>query len=219
MKNTSIALLVSLLVAPSLAAARTPHQRVSAATEVLESLLQGADRPPSHLLDATTCLLVVPRLIKGALGFGGRRGKGVIACRSQGGGWNPPAFVKISGASFGFQIGGQSTELVLLIVNERSVRSLLKSKFTIGVDASLAAGPRSYQALASTDIRLDAEIYSYATSKGLFVGAAVEGARVALDRKSIAAFYDSYLRPEDILFGRTDVTVPPEGRSFVATLP
>ena len=157
--------------------------------------------------------MVVPRVIKGAFGFGGRRGKGVVSCRNDNA-WSPLAFVKITGGSFGFQIGGQSTDLVLLIIDDRSMRSLLKSKFTIGVDASATAGPRSAEAQAATDIRLDAEIYGYSSSKGLFAGAALDGTGVTLLRPQLNDYYKAYLRPEDVLFGSVEVDLPPEARRF-----
>ena len=217
-------MLLSLLVACSLLsispakAAQPLRDKVARATEVLEKLLTGEDRPPPQLLSATSCVMVVPRIIKGAIGFGGRRGKGVVSCRN-GNSWSPLAFVKITGGSFGLQIGGQSTDLVLLVVDDRSMRSLLKSKFTIGADASATAGPRSAEVQASTDIRLDAEIYSYSSSKGLFAGAALDGAKVSLLRGQLADYYNAYLRPEDILFGSVEVELPAEARRFREALP
>lgn len=218
MKVLSLLVVCSVLSLSAAEAAAPLRDKVARATEVLEKLLNGEDRPPAQLLSATSCVLVVPRIIKGAFGFGGRRGKGVVSCRNENA-WSPLAFVKITGGSFGLQIGGQSTDLVLLVVDDRSMRSLLKSKFTIGVDASVTAGPRSAEVQASTDIRLDAEIYSYSTSKGLFAGAALDGARVSLLRGQIADYYDAYLRPEDILFGNADVDLPSEARRFREALP
>ena len=210
--------LCATLTTPAMAAA-APAETVLRATEVLTSLLAGDSRPPRQLLDATSCIAVIPRVIKGAFVIGGRRGNGVISCRHEGR-WTPHAFLKLSGVSFGLQIGGQSTDIVLLIVNERSVRSLLKSKFTLGADASVAAGPNSLDVQATTDSRLDAEIYSYVTSKGLFAGASIDGARLALNRKLIADYYGAYVRPEDILFGAApEITIPAEARRYREILP
>ena len=117
--------LCAALTIPATAAA-PPAETVLRATEVLATLLDGDSRPPRQLLDATACIAVIPRVIKGAFVFGGRRGNGVISCRHDGD-WTPHAFLRLTGASFGLQIGGQSTDVVLLIVNERSIRSLLKS--------------------------------------------------------------------------------------------
>jgi len=128
-------------------------------------------------------------------------------------------FLEVSGASIGLQIGGQSTDLVILVIDRSSIDSLLRSKFTIGADAGVAAGPRSRQVDAATDVRLDAEMYTYAQSKGLFAGAAVEGARLSLDRKAISKYYGVYLRPEDILFGDAEVRVPASGVRFRERLP
>ncbi len=213
MKMLSLLVACALLSTSAARAEQPLKNKVARATEVLDSLLGGKDRPPPQLLSATSCVLVVPRIIKGAFGFGGRRGKGVVSCRNDDS-WSALAFVKITAVSFGFQLGGQSTDLVLLVINDRSMRSLLKSKFTIGVDASVTAGPRSAEVQASTDIRLDAEIYSYSSSKGLFAGAALDGARVTLLRGQIAEYYDAYVRPEDILFGSVAVDLPAEARRF-----
>ena len=126
------------LTVPAMGAA-PPGETVLRAMEALTALLDGDSRPPPQLLEATTCIAVIPHVIKGAFVLGGRRGNGIISCRHDGG-WTPHAFLTLSGTSVGFQIGGESTDIVLLIVNERSVRSLLKSKFTLGADASVAAG-------------------------------------------------------------------------------
>jgi lipid-binding SYLF domain-containing protein len=210
--------LCAALTIPAMATA-PPAETVARATEALTTLLEGDSRPPRQLLDTTFCIAVIPRVIKGAFVVGGRRGSGVISCRHEGG-WTPHAFLKLTGASFGLQIGGESTDVVLLIVNERSVRSLLKSKFTIGADASVAVGPNSLDVQATTDSRFDAEIYNYATSKGLFAGAAIDGARLALNRKPIADYYSAYVRPEDILFGAPpELTIPTEAQSYRDLLP
>ena len=219
MSSRLIGLTLSVVLTIPAMAAAPPGETVLRATEVLTTLLDGDSRPPRQLLEETSCIAVIPRVIKGAFVFGGRRGNGIISCRHDGG-WTAHAFLTLSGASVGFQIGGESTDIVLLIVNERSVRSLLKSKFTLGVDASVAAGPNSLDVQATTDSRLDAEIYSYATSKGLFAGAALDGARLALNRKPISDYYSAYVRPEDILFGAApEITIPTEAQKYREMLP
>ena len=219
MSSRLIGLTVAVaLTVPAMGAA-PPGETVLRAMEALTALLDGDSRPPPQLLEETTCIAVIPHVIKGAFVLGGRRGNGIISCRHDGG-WTPHAFLTLSGASVGFQIGGESTDIVLLIVNERSVRSLLKSKFTLGADASVAAGPNSLDVQAATDARFDAEIYSYATSKGLFAGAAIDGARLALNRKPISDYYGAYVRPEDILFGDApEISVPAEARRYLEILP
>ncbi len=219
MKWVAIVLCFLGSLASTPASAKDMRGKVARATEILEELLTGENSPPSELLTATSCVIVVPNLVKGAFGIGARRGYGVLSCRLGESEWSPPAFMKITGVSFGLQIGGQAIDLVLLVVDDTSLRKLLGSKFTIGVDASIAAGPRSRQVGTSTDYRFDAEIYSYATSRGLFAGAAVDGARLSLYRKPIPDYYGAYVRPEDILFGETELRLPVEASVFLATLP
>ena len=192
--------------------------RLELATGVLQDLLSESP-PPASLLRETTCIAVLPRVIQAAIGVGGRHGKGVMACRREGGDWSPPAFLQMSGGSLGFQLGAESSDVVLLIVDERSARSLLRSKFTIGTDAKAAAGPRSAGTAATTDARLDAEIYSYATAKGFFAGVSLGGAKLKLNRNDVSSYYRDRPLPEDLLFGRAQVTVPAAAAAFRSALP
>jgi len=162
---------------------------------------------------------VFPRVINAAIGFGGRRGKGVVSVRGADGAWGPPAFFTLTGGSWGFQIGAQSTELVLFFMTEGGVRSLLDSKFTLGGKAGLAAGPLGRSAEAGTDLELNAEIYSYARSKGLFAGISLEGARLAPDQDANRKFYGARVGAEAILF-RGEVANRPEAvETFLKVLP
>ena len=122
-------------------------------------------------------IAVIPGVIKGAFGWGARYGQGVVSCRNKVGVWSPPAFLRLTGGSFGFQIGAEKSDLVLFFMSERGAKSLLESKFTLGGQLSVAAGPVGRTGEASTDLKFDAEIYSYAKSKGLFAGISLEGAR------------------------------------------
>ena len=192
--------------------------RIALSTEVLKELLSESP-PPAWLLEKTTCIAVLPHVVQAAVGVGGRHGNGVMACRRQDGAWSPPAFLSISGGSLGLQVGAEASDLVLLVVDPRSARSLLRSKFTIGADAKAAAGPRSASVDATTDARLDAEIYSYATSKGFFAGAAIGGAKLKLSRKEVSQYYAEKPLPEDLLFGRAEVNVSPAATVFREALP
>lgn len=207
-------------VAAAGSAARMPlDEKVRLATEVYLDLFEVEDREvPEALLDDASCIAIIPGVIKGAFGWGGRHGRGVLTCRNDGG-WSAPIFVTISGGSFGLQIGAQSTDVVLFFVNERSVRSLLTSKFTLGGDMSLAAGPIGRRAELGTDIKLRAELYSYAKSRGLFAGVSVEGARLAPHQKSINRYYGQRLWPEQILFESAVEEMPAEVRELLAALP
>jgi lipid-binding SYLF domain-containing protein len=195
-------------------------RKVSDAAEVYQELLQTPDREiPERLLEDCRCIAVIPHVIKGAIGYGARFGQGVVTCRGDSGRWSPLAFLRLTGGSFGFQIGGQSTDYVLFFMTEHGARSLLESKFTLGGKLSVAAGPVGRSAEADTDIKLDAAIYSYAKSKGLFAGISLEGARLAPDGKAIEAYYGERLSPESILFERGVTSVPKESREFLELLP
>lgn len=210
--------LAALLACSITAGAATPDDRLVRATEAFHTFLTQS-RPPADLLQASTCIVVLPRVIEGAFGLGGKHGAGVMSCRRQGGEWSPPAFLKISGGSIGLQIGFESSDVVLLVVSERSARSLLRSKFTLGADAEVAAGPKDAGVGATTDIRLDAEIYSYENSTGFFAGASLGGAKLKLARKDISRYYPERPVPEDLLFGSAEVNLSSAAADFRAALP
>lgn len=210
---------LSLLAAPGYAAPASLSERLERSRGVLAELLQSDQRPPAKLVEGSSCIAVLPRVIKGAVGVGGRHGKGVISCRRDDGEWSPPAFLTLSGGSFGLQLGAQSSDVVLFVVSERSARSLMRSKFTLGADAEVAAGPRSAGAEATTDVRLDAEIYSYAKSKGFFAGVSLGGAKVKINRKEISRYYSEKPLPEALLFGDAQVDAPPAAEAFLRALP
>jgi lipid-binding SYLF domain-containing protein len=158
-------------------------------------------------------------MVKGALGWGARVGKGVMSCRDASGHWGPPIFLTVKGGSFGFQIGVEKADVVLFFMTDKSARSLMESKFTLGGKAGLAAGPVGRTAEASTDLKLDAEIYSYARSKGLFAGISLEGARVAPDEKATRRFYGPTADSKRILREHAAPANPPSARAFVEALP
>ncbi|MDX1383469.1 MAG: lipid-binding SYLF domain-containing protein [Thermoanaerobaculia bacterium] len=215
-----VGLLLPLLFAlawPGLADSEA-DDKLRRATVVFEELLKESP-PPQELLDRSACIAVIPRVIEGAFGLGGSHGKGVMSCRRPDGEWSPPAFLRSSAGSVGFQIGFESTDLVLLIVDDRSARSLMRSKFTLGADAKVAAGPADAGANATTDARLDAEIYSYANSTGFFAGAALSGAKLKIQRKEISRYYPEHPVPEDLLFGSAEVELSSAAQRFVDVLP
>jgi len=193
--------------------------RVGLCREVITELLNAPDQGvPKALLKECDCIGIFPDVVKGAIGVGARFGRGIVTCRDSTG-WSPPAFFTMGGGSFGFQIGGESSDLVLFFMTERSARSLLQSKFTLGGNATVAAGPMGRSAEASTDLKLDAEIYSYATSKGLFAGVSLEGARVGADERSNHDYYGAKVTPKQILFDHQTPKIPSEAKSLIGSLP
>lgn len=212
-----------LLLAPSAVSAEAPEKlvrKLEVAREVYTDLMDVPDRAaPRYLRNQARCIAVIPRLYKGAFGVGGRHGRGVLSCKDQNGGWSPPSFVELSGGSIGFQVGFQASDVVLFFMTEGSVLSLLETEFTLGGDASVAAGPAGRTAEATTDIKLKAEIYAYAKAKGLFAGVSIEGARLGPDRKSNHKYYGRAIPVKTILFDHRVPEVRPEARAFLDVLP
>ncbi len=156
-------------------------KRAQRAAEVLGELVSVPDRsPPTSLLSGATCVAVVPHVVQAGLGFGGRVGYGLVSCRTSSG-WSLPVFVGLKGGSFGLQIGGQAADIVLMFMNRNAPSTTAASSFNLGGEASVAAGPVGRNASAETDYRLDAEIYSYSKSKGLFAGIKLEGTKWEID--------------------------------------
>ena len=177
-------------------------ERLEKAHEVYAELVKSPDRGvPESLLRDCKAIAIFPGVIKAAIGFGGRYGHGVVFTRGADG-WSPPAFLTLTGGSWGLQIGANSTDVVLFFMTDRSLKSLLSSQLTLGADAGLAAGPMGRSAEAGTDIKLTAEIYSYARSRGLFAGIALAGARIAPDNDATEAFYGQKLEAKRILMDR-----------------
>ncbi len=195
-------------------------RKVDNARLAYRELLQEADDVvPRRLLDDANCIGVIPNVVKGAFWVGGRAGKGVLTCRNESGEWSPPIFIKLWGASFGLQAGGSATDLVLFFMTERSAKALLKTGFTLGGDASVAAGPQGRTAEFGTDITFRAEIYSYAKSRGLFAGIALDGARLAPHKRATNSFYGETVWPQDVLFEHRVDEIPDEARALLAELP
>ncbi len=195
-------------------------ERVENSTVIYKELVDTVDKGvPEALLEKARCVAVLPSVKKGAFIVGGRHGRGIISCRNDQGKWSPVGFLALSGGSFGFQIGGSSTDVVLFVMSERGVKSLLKSNFTLGADASVAAGPVGRSAEATTDARLESDIFSYARSKGLFAGIALDGASLTADQKAVERFYGQRIETKRILFDHAVPKVPAAAKEFVGVLP
>jgi lipid-binding SYLF domain-containing protein len=176
--------------------------------EVLSQIMSAPDQGiPDELLDKAQCIVIVPGIKKAAFIVGGQYGKGFIECRrASGKGWSAPAAVKVEGGSFGFQIGGSETDAIMLVMNKRGVEKLLSSKFTLGADASVAAGPVGRSASANTDLKMQAEILSYSRSRGVFAGVALDGATLRPDNETNSEMYGGRLTNKQILRGGTKAT-------------
>jgi lipid-binding SYLF domain-containing protein len=177
-------------------------ERVEAAGTVLKEIVDIPDDIPQDLLDRAECVIVLPGVKKFAIGIGGSFGRGVMTCRSGQnftGGWGAPALYALEGANIGIQLGGQETDFVLLIMNPKGARSLLKSKVKLGADAAAAAGPKGRDAAAATDVVLRAEVLSYSRSRGLFAGVSLEGSTLRSDGGANENLYGRSLSATDII--------------------
>ena len=208
------ALIASLLLASaslvsSAAFAGAPEEnRARDAVDVLDTIMRIPEQSvPQSMLDNAHAIAVIPGVVKAGFVVGGRFGRGMISVRSPDGTWSNPSFITITGGSFGFQAGVQSTDVVLIFSTQRGVDSIVHGKFTLGADASVAAGPVGRSASASTDEHLKAEIYSYSRARGLFAGVALDGSALQIDDRSNAAIYGPDATPRAIFEGR--VNPPP----------
>src|SRR5215472_2174108 len=201
MKQLVVVLLAFAMYAPVLTADAVQdntkaEDRVKSAGTVLDEIESAPDSGiPEAILKSADCVAVVPSLLKGGFIVAGSYGRGVASCRTPKG-WSAPAFLFTSGGSFGFQIGGQATDLVLLIMNKDGMANLLSSKFKLGADASVAAGPVGRAAAADTDWKLRAQVLTYSRTRGAFAGLELNGAVVKMDRESTLEFYN-HLQPFD----------------------
>jgi SH3 domain-containing YSC84-like protein 1 len=193
-------------------------KRLARATDVFQEIMKTPDKGiPADLLDKSECVAIVPGLKKGGLGLGGKYGKGLIMCRKPDRSWTAPSFITIEGGSIGFQIGFTQIDVVMLFMNKKGVDKLIGDKFTIGADASAAAGPVGRQTAAQTNIRLDAEILTYSRAKGLFAGISLDGATLRSDKDDNREFYGKDVDPRSILLDGT-VEMPAEARSLASAL-
>jgi lipid-binding SYLF domain-containing protein len=171
-------------------AAERQDTRLNTSTRVLTELMMMPEQNiPTWLLERAHAVAVVPAVIKVGLGIGGRRGKGVLVVRKDTGEWSNPVFVNLTGGSFGFQVGVQSTDVVLVFTSRQSIEGIVGGKVTLGADASVAAGPVGRQSSAATDVGLTAQVYSYSRASGLFAGVALDGSAMTIDQKTNESFY------------------------------
>lgn len=217
MKRLLVLLSLTALTVPVLAQApQKLLDRMDAARDTLNAIMATPDRQiPQSILANATCVGVVPGLVKGAFIFGAEYGQGVVTCRTPRG-WSGPVFIRMAGGSWGFQIGGKGTDLVLVAVNQKGMQDLLESKFQIGAGASAAAGPVGRDAGASTNWKMQSELLTWSRSKGLFAGVDLNGVSVTQNEADTQLLYGAPHSFHSILAG--DVPVPPDARPFVRTV-
>jgi lipid-binding SYLF domain-containing protein len=220
-KLTVCFLTLGLCASPAFATTDAKEvERVKDAGEVMKEILNIPDDIPQDLLDKAECIVVLPSVKKGAFGVGGSYGRGVMICRSgehYTGPWGAPALYALEGVSIGFQLGGQATDFVLLVMNTKGARSLLSSKVKLGADASAAAGPKGRTAEGATDIVMNAEILSYSRNKGLFAGISLEGSTLRSDGSANEKLYGRKLTAKEIIVDHK-VGVPASAHQLVSLL-
>ncbi len=221
MKTLLATILMCSLLLPAFAANDEKEEgRVKESGEVLKEILNIPDNIPQDLLDKAECVVILPSVKKGAFGIGGSYGRGVMICRSRlhyTGPWGAPALYALEGVNIGFQIGGQATDFVLLVMNPKGAQSLLSSKVKLGADASAAAGPKGRTAETATDVVMKAEVLSYSRSKGLFAGVSLEGSTLRSDGSANEKLYKQKLSAKDIIRGGR-VKAPPSAQELIALL-
>jgi len=192
-----------VLSAGMLLAGDDAAERLKESALVMKEVMATPDKAiPQELLESSQCVVIVPGMKKAAFIIGGKYGKGFLLCRqASGNGWSAPAAIMVEGGSFGFQIGGSETDVVMLVMNKRGVDKLLSSKFTLGADASVAAGPVGRTSSANTDLQMHAEILSYSRARGLFAGIALDGATLRPDEGTNKDLYGSEVTNREIVTG------------------
>lgn len=200
-------LIAAVALTPLMAKDNEPAQRLESAAAVFTEVMAAPDKGiPQEMLEHAHCIVIVPELKTAAFIVGGKYGKGVLSCRNKvGPGWSAPGTVRIEGGSVGFQIGGSSTDLIMLVMNERGADKLLSSKFTLGAEGSVAAGPVGRTATAQTDAQMHADILSWSRSQGLFAGIALEGATLRQDLDDNTTIYGKKLENRAIVTQRRRV--------------
>jgi lipid-binding SYLF domain-containing protein len=217
MKQLLIPAIALTMFAGSAYAANSAAERLTQATDVLVDMTKASDKGiPQDLLEKAQCIVVIPELKKGGFIVGAKYGKGFISCRhASGRGWTAPGAMRVEGGSFGLQIGGAEADVVLLVMNNEGAKKLLESKFTLGADATVAAGPVGRDSSADTDAKLTAGILSYSRARGAFAGLALQGGTLREDLDDNAELYGSKLTNKQVLAGATP---PAAAASFMAEL-
>ena len=220
-KAIGLFLATGLLTIPLLAADKDKdEERLRNCGTVMTEILNVPDDIPQDLLDKAECVIVMPSVVKGAIGIGGSYGRGAMTCRRGDnftGHWGAPTAMALEGASVGFQLGGQATDFVLLVMNDRGAGAILSSKVKLGADAAAAAGPKGRDAAAATDVTMRAEVLSYSRSRGLFAGISLEGSTLRPDDDANERLYGKKASARDIVIDNT-VTSTAAGRDFTAAL-
>ncbi len=213
-----VAILSFLTALPAFSATKE-ERRISDATDVVAQLLRIPEQSvPAALLYRAYAVAVIPHVIKIGFGLGAHRGKGLLVIRQEDGNWSNPAFVSLTGGSFGFQIGAQSTDIILAFKARKSVEGITTGKLTLGVDASITAGPVGQHTGIAADLTFTSDVFSYARSRGLFAGIALEGAGIVMDRKANAAYYGSASITPEQIFASSGNAAPQSANNFVQVL-
>lgn len=220
-KQIGASLMALVMIAPPLLASdKKEAERLENCGTVIKEIMDIPDDIPQDLIDRAECIIVYPSVLKAAFVIGGSYGRGAMTCRSGEhftGPWSAPSMMALEGGSIGFQIGGQATDFVLLVMNPRGARAILKSKVKLGADASVAGGPKGRTANASTDATLRAEVLSYSRARGLFAGISLEGSTVRPDDDANERVYGKNVAADDIIF-KGAVAVPPPAQQLISYL-
>jgi len=196
------------------------EDRLRTSGTVMKEILGVPDDIPQDLIDKADCIIVIPSVMKGAFGIGASYGRGAMTCRSGDtfqGPWGAPTMMALEGVSFGFQLGGQATDFVLLVMNPRGASAILSSKVKLGADAAAAAGPKGRNAQADTDVTMRAEVLTYSRSRGLFAGISLEGSTLRPDNDANGRIYGRKISAKDIALHGA-VPVPPAAKVLIETL-
>jgi len=215
----SLLVVVALFCLPAYAQ-KDENKRIKNAGTVMSEILNIPDDLPADTLDKAECVIILPSVVKFAIGFGGSYGRGVMTCRSGkefSGPWSAPSMMALEGGSFGLQLGGQATDFVLLVMNQRGADSILTSQVKLGGDVAAAAGPKGRDAAASTDVTMRAEILSYSRSRGLFAGISLEGSTLRPDNDGNERLYGKGTSAKDIVIN-SSIHAPASAKLLLATL-
>src|SRR6201988_367750 len=216
-KLIPIVLTLCLIAPPLMAENKREKERLENCGTVIQEIMDIPDDIPQDLIDKTYCVIVYPSVVKAAFIFGGSFGGGAMTCRTGehfNGPWGVPTMMALEGGSFGLQLGGQATDFVLLVMNERGARAILSNKVKLGADASAAAGPKGRNAEASTDVTLRAEVLTYSRARGLFAAISLAGSTVRPDNSANENLYGKKVEAQDIVF-KGAVRVPPPAKPLV----
>jgi SH3 domain-containing YSC84-like protein 1 len=220
MKRIFLLIVVMVLVGLPAYAQKDENNRIQNAGKVMVEILNVPDDIPADILDKAECVIVLPSVIKFAIGFGGSYGRGVMTCRSGkefSGPWSAPSMMALEGGSFGLQLGGQATDFVLLVMNQRGASSILTSQVKLGGDVAAAAGPKGRNAAASTDVTMRAEILSYSRSRGLFAGISLEGSTLRPDNDGNERLYGKGVSAKEVVINSA-IHAPGSARLLISTL-